>query len=582
MRSSTKVISLTLAALALPALGQYRIVHLLEPEAQRPSFGTSVSDAGDVNGDGTPDLIVGHPNRDNPDDSYSYPAGAAHVFSGADGSLLYTFYGTLPESRFGHSVSGAGDINGDGFDDVVVGAPYHGYGSIPLSGMARIFSGQDGSVLFTIYGDSQGDQLGHAVSDAGDVDDDGIDDVIVGAPWDDDPADASGSARVISGVDGAVIHTFQGLWEDDQLGRSVGGVGDIDQDGHDDVVVGTIRDSVTGLYWGNARVYSGADGALLFAPSGDHGWDEFGISVSGAGDVNGDGTPDFIVGNNLDATDGVLGSATVFSGVDASILHIFSGNGIWDGFGTSVSGAGDVDGDGFDDVVVGARHEDTIPGEGTGFARVYSGHDGSLLIAIEGASYNDALGTSVSGAGDVDGDGLHDVIVGIPGPLTGAAMVLSGSLPPPFTSFCFGDGGVTPCPCDNHDAAAGCANSSGQGALLGASGSSSLSADDLLLDLESHLPGRPALLFTGVNQVNGGHGLPFGDGLRCVGGGVLRLGVQIADGTGRAQWGPGLSSGTDWMAGMSSYLQAWYRDPGASPCGSEFNTSNGMAVFFLP
>lgn len=260
MRSSTKVLPLTLAALALPVLGQYRIVHLLEPEAQRPSFGTSVSDAGDVNGDGTPDLIVGHPNRDNPDDSYSYPAGAAHVFSGVDGSLLYTFYGTSPEGQFGYAVSGAGDTNGDGFDD----------------------------------------------------------------------------------------------------------------------------------------------------------------------------------------------------------------------------------------------------------------------------------------------------------------------------------GSVTPCPCDNHDAAAGCANSSGQGALLGASGSSSLSADDLLLDLDSHLPGRAALLFAGVNQVNGGHGLPFGDGLRCVGGGVLRLGVKIADGAGRAQWGPGLSSGTDWMAGMSSYLQAWYRDPGASPCGSEFNTSNGMAVFFLP
>jgi hypothetical protein len=581
MRSSTKAIPFVLAGLALPALGQYRIVHLLEPEAQRPSFGISVSDAGDVNGDGTPDLIVGHPNRDNPDDDFSYPAGAAHVFSGVDGSLLYTFYGTSPEGRFGYSVSGAGDTDGDGFDDLVVGAPYHGYGA-SFTGLARVFSGRDGSVLFTSYGDSLADQLGHAVSEAGDVDDDGFDDIIVGAPGDDVQGDASGSARVISGVNGAVIHTFNGLWEDDQLGRSVGSVGDVDQDGHDDLIVGTIRDQATGLYWGNARVFSGADASLLFAPVGDDGWDNFGISVSGAGDVNGDAVPDFIVGDNLDATGGVLGSATVFSGQDGSILHIFSGNGIWDGFGESVSGAGDVDGDGFDDLVVGARNEDVVPGQGTGFARVYSGLDGSVLMTVKGASYNDALGTSVSGAGDVDGDGLDEVIIGVPGPLTSASMVLSGNVPPPFTAFCFGDGGVTPCPCDNHDATAGCANSSGQGALLGASGSSSLSNDDLLLDLDSYIPGSPALLFTGANQPNGGYGFAFGDGLRCVGGGVRRMGVKVADGTGRARWGPGLSSGTSWMAGMASYLQVWYRDPGASPCNSEFNLSNGLAVFFLP
>ena len=148
-------------------------------------------------------------------------------------------------------------------------------------------------------------------------------------------------------------------------------------------------------------------------------------------------------------------------------------------------------------------------------------------------------------------------------------------------AFCFGDGSATPCPCSNHGApGAGCRNSTGHGALLLGSGTTSVLADDLELAAAQMRPGQPALLFVGDNAVNGGDGLPFGDGLRCAGAGVRRLGVRVADGSGAASWGPGLQAAGAWRAGDTRRFQAWYRDPNISPCGSGFNLSHGYELLF--
>jgi hypothetical protein len=157
---------------------------------------------------------------------------------------------------------------------------------------------------------------------------------------------------------------------------------------------------------------------------------------------------------------------------------------------------------------------------------------------------------------------------------------------PPLTlgaPYCFGDGSLTSCPCGNPGAAGeGCANSTGSGATLAAGGSASVSADDLLFDAAGLVPFQPALLFSGLNAVNGGAGVVFGDGLRCAGGSVKRLGVQNAGSTGGATWGPGLAPIGGWVAGDTRRFQAWYRDPVAGPCGSTFNLSHGVEVIFLP
>ncbi|MCB9916433.1 MAG: VCBS repeat-containing protein [Planctomycetes bacterium] len=147
------------------------------------------------------------------------------------------------------------------------------------------------------------------------------------------------------------------------------------------------------------------------------------------------------------------------------------------------------------------------------------------------------------------------------------------------TAYCFGDGTGTSCPCNNHGAAgAGCMNSTGNGARLSAEGTPSVGADTVVLKVSDSTPGQPGLFFQGDNAVNGGLGTTFGDGLRCAGGGVVRLQVRVASGTGEALTTIGLAAKGGVGAGQTKRYQWWYRDPSFSPCLSAFNLSNGLEL----
>ena len=360
--------------------------------------GPSTSGAGDVNGDGFADLIVGA----QLDDNNGSTSGSARVFSGFDGSVLYSFDGDSAGDLFGESVSGAGDVNNDGFADLIVGAQLDDNNG-STSGSARVFSGFDGSVLYNLDGDSAGDQFGTSVSGAGDVNNDGFADLIVGAPF-----NGTGYVQVFSGFDGSLLYNFDGDSFTDRFGDSVSCAGDVNGDGFDDLIVGADNDDNNGFNSGSARVFSGVDGSVLYNFDGDSAGDSFGSSVSGAGDVNGDGFDDLIVGARQDDNNGsTSGSARVFSGVDGSVLYNFDGDSAGDSFGSSVSGAGDVNNDGFADLIVGAVN---FGPANSGSARVFSGADGSVLYDFD--SFNGGVGISVSGASDVNGDGVADVIVG--------------------------------------------------------------------------------------------------------------------------------------------------------------------------
>ncbi len=371
-------------------------------------FGVSVSGAGDVNNDGIADLIVGARG----DDNNGADSGSARVISGADGAILYTFNGDSAGDFFGFSVSGAGDVNNDGVADLIVGAPGDDNTGLD-SGSVRVFSGVNGSILYTFNGDSANDLFGRSVSGAGDVNNDGFADLIAGAFGDDNNGGNSGSARVFSGATGSILYTFNGDSTVDLFGNSVSGAGDVNNDGFADLIVGAPGDDNNGLDSGSARVFSGVNGSILYTFNGVGPDDQFGDSVSGAGDVNFDGFADFIVGapfnNNINGADS--GSARVLSGIDGSILYTFIGDSAGDNFGRSVSGAGDVNNDSFADLIVGADADDNN-GVSSGSARVFSGVDGSILYTFNGDGANDRFGHFVSGAGDVNNDSFADLIVG--------------------------------------------------------------------------------------------------------------------------------------------------------------------------
>jgi hypothetical protein len=395
-------------------------------------LGTSVGMAGDVNLDGFMDVISGGPSN-----GYWTNLGEVIVLSGRDGSLIHRVSGDGSTDLFGVAVDGVGDVDGDAYVDFVVGAMADDNNGLK-SGMVRVYSGRTGKVLYERDGDASGDYLGVSVSGVGDVNQDGYDDFVAGASINLSQGQ-KGYARVYSGKDGSTLYTFRGDSNFDQLGGAVSGAGDVDNDGVPDIVVGIPKDDNTGSNSGSVRVYSGRTGAILYTLDGDSRGDEFGKSVSGAGDVDKDGYADVLVGAWKTDNNGVdAGSVRVYSGRTGSALYTVHGDSAKDTFGNAVSGAGDTNKDGYPDFIVGAALGTPQGGSKTGYVRVLSGKDGAVLWTLAGANAGDQFGNAVAGrqahhrGGDVNCDGFADLVVGLPEHSSptfnkqGAMKVLSG------------------------------------------------------------------------------------------------------------------------------------------------------------
>ena len=418
--------ALSLSLLGVPALAQAP-VRYAEGLAPGDRLGMAVAAAGDVTGDGLADLVVGAP--------YADPAGGssgrATLLSGASGSIVLALEGTAGGDLAGCAVAGVGDASGDGVPDLLVGARGHDAGGAN-AGRAFLVSGAVGAVLWSVDG-TAGDNLGNAVCGLGDVDGDGLGDVAVAA-WNADPAGSnSGAVRVLSGATGALIRAHAGESTYDFFGSAVASAGDVDGDGVGDLVVGASWSDFAGSGAGSAYVYSGATGAQLLVLRGLAPGDAFGAAVAGAGDVDGDGRADVAVGApGADASGASSGSATIFSGADGSVLRVANGAAMGDGFGGALA-ALDADQDGVPDLAVGAYASDE-GGTSAGSVRVLSGTDGSILATLLGDTPEDRFGAAVAAAGDVDGDGREDLLVGAygdsgKGSMTGAAKVFSFALP---------------------------------------------------------------------------------------------------------------------------------------------------------
>lgn len=379
-------------------------------EVNYDRYGASVSGAGDVNNDGHPDYIVGAPDAD---PNGLVDAGSVFVRSGADDSVLYRFDGEAAGDRLGASVVGPGDANRDGFPDILAGAPHRENAGMAEAGAAYLLSGIDGSLLHRWQGQRAYDHLGASVGWADDTDRDGYFDLLLGAP-DADPLSVrdAGSAYLVHGATGAILHRFDGAAAGDRLGFAVSGADDIDRDGFPDILIGAPGALAEA---GAVYLYDGPTAALAGSFFGQQAGDHFGASLAALGDIDRDGYPDILVGAPHASPNGVpgAGSATAFATVSwfgwrGEVIHHWDGSVQHEKLGWAVAGPGDVNGDFWPDLLIGA----TGAAGSKGRVGLYSGQDGYRLAKFVGSKPVDRAGIALGKVGSWNRWGFVDLLIG--------------------------------------------------------------------------------------------------------------------------------------------------------------------------
>lgn len=434
----------------------------------------SVNSAGDINGDGLDDFIVGNPfatvdGNSNAGESYvvfgDAAVGTGGVFdlTSINGSNGFVISGFNAYDFLGASVSGAGDINDDGIDDLIVGATgvdpngndfagasYVVFGGASVgAGGAVDLATLNGSNGFAVNGIDAGDASGISVSSAGDINNDGVDDLIIGALNAQVNGNNSvGESYVVFGgagvggsgslnpadLDGTNGFIINGVNPGERSGYSVSNAGDLNGDGIDDLTIGGsnffgIRAAQGYVVFGDAGV--GAGGTVDLATlNGSNGFVVNGYSgeysngsISGAGDINGDGINDLVVGADYSG-DGyvVFGSTEIGSGgvlPDRSTLNgsngfVINSLGADGGLVDPATGAGDINGDGFDDILFERYVIFGGADVGSGGVLNLAFTNGSNGFAISGIAPYDRSSFFLSEAGDINGDGLDDFLIGVP------------------------------------------------------------------------------------------------------------------------------------------------------------------------
>lgn len=443
------------------------LLQTFEMNEEDALFGYSVSWAGDVNGDGYDDILAGAPEWGGYGSPFYIPVqGAARLYHGGPGgpdtTADWSRTGGQTASDFGYSVAGLGDVNGDGYNDVLIGSPQYDPGIINTNhGKVSCFlgsaTGLSSSPDWEYFGTVSGGQLGWSVAGAQDMDGDGYADAAFSAPTlgnfgrvylalggsgglssnplvqSASPAgfgakistmgdyDGDGTCDLMVAGGNSEVRIYEGTSQGWFLSYSydiltsnqaaLGGAGDVNGDGFTDFLIGDPSFRIARLYHGGPAITSASISFTTF----DGGWpaEEYGASVDLAGDVNGDGYDDIIVGGPNAGTSN-QGRFVVYhgdtTGVDRNPASFEFGTEAGGRFGEAVSSAGDVNGDGYDDVIVGEPGTDTVyvyHGSPTG---VEYAPDWSYTLSQSGADF----GAAVDAAGDVNGDGFGDVVVGAP------------------------------------------------------------------------------------------------------------------------------------------------------------------------
>jgi hypothetical protein len=425
--------------------------------------GIAVADAGDVDGDGLGDVLIGAEGVNAGGDlsGASYLFRASDLFTGepiAMSDAAWAFDGNTAYDYAGHSLSGAGDVDGDGLDDVLLTAHNDDTVAYNAGAVSIFLSGELGeigshrsmdSAEHVLLGEGERSYVGFAVSRAGDVDGDGLGDVLLGAFGNRDRENYRGKAYLIRGTEltrGEALLSETGtmMWGEgqrDYAGWDVASAGDVDGDGWDDLIVGAPGQDDVGEDGGKAYLVLGAslsgvasfeladaDLHLIGAAEGD--W--AGYSVAGPGDVNGDGVPDLWIGaleSDAAAVDAGIGHlVTDLGAMDGTALSLadatvgLTGEAESDKTGRRVAAAGDVDGDTRGDLLIASTDADAEGfGDGCAYLVLAASLPESGVVSLAdadaqfaGAVHFDEAGWGLSGGGDVDGDGLADILIGAP------------------------------------------------------------------------------------------------------------------------------------------------------------------------
>jgi hypothetical protein len=538
----------TLAALGIaaasPAPAAQTELYALDGAAPGDRFGSAVCAAGDVDGDGFGDLAVGAPYHD----SGAPDGGRVVVISGRTRQTIRSWIGSVANGRFGAALAACGDLDGDGAADLAVGAP--GLFGGP-NGHVQVVSGATGAVLRSWAG---APGFGSAVAAGADASGDGVADLLVGSPL-------ASEAWLLDGATGATLrqHVYGGL----AFGTAVAFVGDVTADGRSEYAA-TNPDT-----WGEVLVFRADTGALLWSRAGGFG-DELGHALAAVEDLTGDGSPDLLAGAR---DEGSLGSdgrgyVMVLDGASGAIVDTVHGANPNDHLGSALVSAGDADGDGLGDffagqVLAGLGHE----------VQLRRGSDRAVIAAVPPAAPGVAWGRSLA-FGDVTGDGLADLAIGAP--LRDAAGTDSGSV------FVYSIVRAPVVYCASETNSLGCTP-----AISSAGTPSSSLPSPFDVGATSVLNHRNGLLFYGYKPRQ----TPFQGGSMCVVAPLVRTPIQSSGGNAppandcsgvfSLDFNARIQSGVDpqLVAGEEVFAQYWSRDP-ADPSGT--NLSDALAFHVQP